>query len=86
MNEDTSHGLDPVPMAGQRIVIENMKNGVRVGQYDRKMRPGTDGVRREKIARTREFTPFAMAPFRGAVETMQLGGGAETSFLCAVSY
>ena len=63
-----------------------MKNGVRVGQYDRKMRPRTDGVRREKIARTREFTPFAMAPFRGAVETMQLGGGAETSFLCAVSY
>ena len=73
MDESTSHALEPVPLAGQRIVIQRM-NGLRQGRDGKKLRPGIDGQCTVRVARTPRFTPFSMGPFKGRVERRDLGG------------
>ena len=73
MDESTSHALEPVPLAGQRITIQRM-NGLRQGRDGKKWRPGIDGQRTVRVARTPRFTPFSMGPFKGHVERRDLGG------------
>ena len=73
MDEETSHALEPVPLAGQRITIQRM-NGLRQGRDGKKWRPGIDGQRTVRVARTPRFTPFSMGPFKGHVERRDLGG------------
>ena len=77
MEDSLGHGILPVPLAGQTITVIN-QHGVRVGAGDgeRRARPGLDGRRTVLTAQTPAHTPFTMGPFKGRVETIDLGGGA----------
>ena len=55
-------------------------DGLRLGQQEHKSRP-IDGQRTVRVARTPRHAPFKMGPFRGRVETLDLGGGATAHVL-----
>ena len=80
MDEHTAHGVLPVPLAGQRITIRRMKDGLRQGAT-RKLRPGVDGTVLVREAQTKQHTPFSMGEFRGTIEMHRLGSNCTNIFL-----
>ena len=72
-SRDCSHGILPVPYAGQTITIKNL-DGVRKGGQQVARPGGVDGKTWEVSSQTPSHTPFSMGPFNGAVETIDLGG------------
>lgn len=95
--DHTAHGLEPRPMSGQRFTLKYLpysdlgdpehRLGLRNGSVklseggERKLRPGVDGTVKVVEARSVVFTPFAMPPFAGRVETLFLDPCAERVFV-----